>query len=159
MKDKAVLLDTSFFIRFLDESGPLFISADKYFRYFLDNKITMFISTISIAEYCVRGVIDELPLRNLKILPFNHEHGIQAGKFARIIFDNKNNLALDDRKVISADAKLFAQAHVEKAVQYYVTSDSRSESIYNLLKQSGQVHFQFIPLTQPLSETFGTLDL
>lgn len=159
MKGKAALLDTSFLIRFQDENGPLFISAHKYYRHFLNNEITMFISTISIAEYCVRGSLDELPLRNLRILPFNHEHAVQAGNFANIIFKNKNSLALDDRKVISADAKLFAQAHVEKAVQYYLTSDSRSESIYNLLKQSGQVHFQFIPLTQPISETFGMLDL
>ena len=32
---KAVLLDTSFFIRFLNDSDPLFKNADGYFRYFL----------------------------------------------------------------------------------------------------------------------------
>lgn len=58
---KSVLLDTSFFLRFLDDSDPLFKNADIYFRYFIQNEITMMISTISIAEYCVHGNIHELP--------------------------------------------------------------------------------------------------
>ena len=62
---KAVLLDTSFFLRFLNEGSPLFSNADGYFRYFLQNEIKMYISTISIAEYCVGGDINELPLKNL----------------------------------------------------------------------------------------------
>lgn len=50
---KGVLLDTSFFLRFLNEADPLFLNADGYYRYFIDEEIPMFISTISIAEYCV----------------------------------------------------------------------------------------------------------
>lgn len=34
----------------------------------------MKISTISIAEYCTGGKIDELPLKFLQILPFNVQH-------------------------------------------------------------------------------------
>ncbi|MCX6226245.1 MAG: hypothetical protein NTV01_16095 [Bacteroidia bacterium] len=74
MKHRAVLLDTSFFLRFLDEGSPLFKNADAYFRYFLEQEITMMISTISIAEYCVGGEISELPLLNLQIVPFNLDH-------------------------------------------------------------------------------------
>ena len=65
MTHKAVLLDTSFFLRFLNDSDPLFENADGYFRYFLQKEITMMISTIIIAEYCVGGDVHELPLRNL----------------------------------------------------------------------------------------------
>ena len=57
----AVLLDTSFFIRFLNENDPLYKNADGYYRYFLNNNISMLISTISIAEYCVGGKTNELP--------------------------------------------------------------------------------------------------
>lgn len=60
----AVLLDTSFFCRFLNEDDKLFKNADGYFRYFIQNEIIMMISTISVAEYCVVGDIQELPLRN-----------------------------------------------------------------------------------------------
>ena len=55
---KAVLLDTSFFLRFLNDDSPLFKNADGYYRYFLQNDIKMNISTISIAEYCVGGNIE-----------------------------------------------------------------------------------------------------
>jgi len=74
MKHKAVLLDTSFFLRFLNYSDPLFNNADGYFRYFIKEEIIMMISTISIAEYCVGGDVHELPLRNLQIVPFNFDH-------------------------------------------------------------------------------------
>ncbi len=71
---KSVLLDTSFFLRFLNDNDPLFKNAYGYFRYFLSTEFTMMISTISIAEYCVGGEVHELPLRNLQIVPFNLEH-------------------------------------------------------------------------------------
>ena len=106
---KSVLLDTSFFLRFLNESDALFKNADEYFRYFLKEEITMMISTISIAEYCVGGEIQELPLRNLQILPFNIDHSIRAGEFARVAFQEKRNgkLELTNRIIIPNDAKLF----------------------------------------------------
>jgi hypothetical protein len=74
MSNKAVLLDTSFFLRFLNDRDPLYKNADGYFRYFLKEDMPMMISTISIAEYCIGGDIHELPLKNLQILPFNLDH-------------------------------------------------------------------------------------
>jgi len=99
MTHKAVLLDTSFFLRFLNDSDPLFKNADGYFRYFIQMEITMMISTISIAEYCVGGDVNELPLRNLQIVPFNINHSLRTGEFARIVFQNKGKIKLRERKV------------------------------------------------------------
>lgn len=115
MTHKAVLLDTSFFIRFLNDSDPLFKNADGYFRYFLQKEITMMISTISIAEYCVGGDVHELPLRNLQIVPFNLDHSKRTGELARIVFQNKGKLKLKERNIIPNDTKLFAQADCEKS--------------------------------------------
>lgn len=100
MKHDAVLLDTSFFLRFLNEDDPLYKNADGYFRYFLKNEIAMIISTISIAEYCVGGSIAELPLKNLKILPFNLDHAKRTGQFAKIVFAKKDTLNLTIRRII-----------------------------------------------------------
>lgn len=119
MTNKAVLLDTSFFFRFLNDSDPLFKNADNYFRYFLQKEITMMISTISIAEYCVGGDVRELPLRNLQIVPFNLDHSKRTGEFAKIVFQNKGKLKLKERNIIPNDKKLFAQADCEKAVEFY----------------------------------------
>jgi len=38
MNHKAVLLDTSFFIRFLKEEDSLFKNAEGYFKYFFEKK-------------------------------------------------------------------------------------------------------------------------
>lgn len=159
MTHKAVLLDTSFFLRFLNDSDPLFKNADGYFRYFLQKEITMMISTISIAEYCVGGDIHELPLRNLQIVPFNLDHSKRTGEFAKVIFQNKGKLKLKERNIIPNDTKLFAQADCEKAVEFYLSSDTESNKIYNLLRQETTPKFQFIDLNTPHNETFGLLDL
>lgn len=156
----AVLLDTSFFIRFLNESDPLFKNADGYFRYFLQKEITMMISTISIAEYCVGGDVHELPLRNLQIVPFNLDHSKRTGVFAKIAFNAKRNGKIDvaNRNIIPNDTKLFAQADCEKAIEFYLSSDSESLKIYNLLRHEITPKFQFIDLNISYNETFGLLD-
>lgn len=157
---KAVLLDTSFFLRFLNESSPLFNNADGYFRYFLQSEIDMLISTISIAEYCIGGDIHELPLKNLQIVPFNLNHAQRTGEFAKVAFQAKNagTLLVSTRKIIPNDTKLFAQADVEKAVEFYLSSDTESIKIYKLLKERMQPKFQFLDLNIPYSEVFGLLD-
>ncbi len=159
MTHKAVLLDTSFFLRFLNDRDPLFKNADAYFRYFLDNEITMMISTISIAEYCVGGDVHELPLRNLQIVPFNLDHSKRTGEFAKIVFQNKGKLKLNERNIIPNDTKLFAQADIEKNVDFYLSSDTVSFKIYALLTREINPKFQFIDLNIPYNQTFGILDL
>lgn len=159
MTHKAVLLDTSFFLRFLNDNDPLFKNADSYFRYFIQNEITMMISTISIAEYCVGGDIHELPLRNLQIIPFNLDHSKRTGEFAKIVFQKKGKLKLKERNIIPNDTKLFAQADCEKPIEFYLSSDSESLKIFNLLRQESTPKFQFIDLNTPYNETFGLLDL
>jgi len=159
MTHNAVLLDTSFFLRFLNDNDPLFKNADGYFRYFLEKDIVMMISTVSIAEYCVGGDVHELPLKNLQIVPFNLDHAKRTGDFAKIIFQHKNKLQLKERNIIPNDTKLFAQADTEKAVELYLSSDSESFKIYKLLKEYTNPKFQFIDLNIPHSQTFGILDL
>lgn len=117
------------------------------------------ISTISIAEYCVGGDVHELPLRNLQIVPFNLNHSKRTGEFAKTVFQNKGKLKLKERNIIPNDTKLFAQADCEKAVEFYLSSDSESQKIYNLLRKETPLKFQFIDLNTPYNETFGLLDL
>lgn len=157
MTHKSVLLDTSFFLRFLHDESPLYKNADDYFRYFIEHEITMMISTISIAEYCVGGDINELPLKNLQIVPFNLDHSKRTGELAKIVFQHKGKLKLNERNIIPNDTKLFAQADCEKSVEFYLSSDTESLKIYNLLQEHTTLKFTFIDLNtqQPglLSET------
>ncbi|ALR29489.1 hypothetical protein ATE47_02630 [Chryseobacterium sp. IHB B 17019] len=160
MKVNGVLLDTSFFIRFLNDGDPLFKNALEYYKYFLSKEIKMYVSTISIAEYCVGGSITELPLRNLAILPFNLNHATKTGEIAKLVFTKKGKLKLAERNIIPNDSKLFSQADVEKNITYYLSSDTESIKIYNLLQEEGQKpDFNFIDLNIPSHEYFGYLDL
>jgi len=158
---EGALLDTSFFLRFLNEKDDLFENADKYYQYFLKKEIKLFISTISIAEYCVRGTIDQLPLRNLIVLPFNIKQAEKAGEFARILYEARKNKNLEvaERPIIINDAKLFAQAHTDERINYYVTADTRSINIYNNVKSKTNLDFAFIDISIKHSDTFGILDL
>lgn len=81
----SVLLDTSFFIRLLNDKDPLHKNAVGYYKYFLKTEVTLKVSTISIAEYCVLGKLEDLPLKNLQIFPFNLKDAERTGQFASVI--------------------------------------------------------------------------
>lgn len=134
----SVLLDTSFFIRLLNDEDPLHSNTVGYFKYFLENEITLKVSTISIAEYCVIGKVSDLPLRNVQIIPFNLKDAEKTGEFAKIIFlENKiSEEKLYPRAIIPNDSKLFAQADQDKTITHFVTSDVRSKNTLALLKKS-----------------------
>lgn len=106
----SVLLDTSFFVRLLNDEDTLHNNAKGYFRYFLENEIVLKVPTISIAEYSVKGKLDELPLRNIPIIPFNFDQAKKTGEFAEAIFEeNKiDKEKLSPRAIIPNDSKLFA---------------------------------------------------
>lgn len=157
----SVLLDTSFFIRLLNVEDPLHSNAVGYFKYFLENGIILKVSTISIAEYCVLGALEDLPLRNVQIVPFNLKAAERTGQFAEIIFaGNKINVEkLSPRAIIPNDSKLFAQADLDKTITHFVTSDVRSKSTLALLRNKIKPKFDFINIEVPFNETFGILNL
>ena len=100
-----------------------------------------------------------MPLKNLQIVSFNLDHSKRTGEFARIVFQNKGKLKLNERNIIPNDTKLFSQADCEKSVEFYLSSDIESFKIYNLLKEETKPKFIFIDLNVPHSEIFGILDL
>lgn len=156
MTSKSVLLDTNFFIHLLQESSQLHKNANDYFKYFCEQNIRMKISTISIAEYCVIGNLDELPLKDLQIIPFNTDHATKTGEFARYVFERKSQISIE-RKIIPNDTKLFAQADVDSSVEFYLSSDTESQKIYELPKTKGNINFKFLDLHNTYLESFSKL--
>ncbi|MGZ4065522.1 MAG: hypothetical protein ACXVPE_02325 [Bacteroidia bacterium] len=157
----SVLLDTSFFIRLLNDEDPLHQNAREYFKYYLEKEIIMKIYTISIAEYCVLGQHEDLPFTNLQVLPFNFDDSKKAGEFAKIIFEEKGieRESLKPRAIIPNDSKLFAQADVDESITHFVTSDTRSGAVIKILKNRTAVRFDFLDINTPYHEAFGVLDL
>ncbi|MBA3706210.1 MAG: PIN domain-containing protein [Bacteroidetes bacterium] len=152
-----LLLDTSFFIRLLNPHDKLHKNAKEYFKHFLEKEIEMYCSTISIAEYCVRGNVDELPLREIRILPFNFFHAVTAGKFAETAYKNKESMKLPNRAIILNDIKLFAQASYENEISHFITSDKDCLTMFNAIKKKALTNFDVINISEPLSQTLGEL--
>jgi predicted nucleic acid-binding protein len=161
MKHDSVLLDTSFFIRLLNDEDPLHENAKGYYKYFLEKEIVLKVSTISIAEYCVGGELDDLPLRNIQIIPFNLNQAKKTGEFARIIFDENKTLKekIIPRAIIPNDAKLFSQADSDETITHFVTSDIRSIKTLNALKKRTNPRFEIMEISTPFHQRFGLLDL
>lgn len=160
MDIKAVLLDTSFIIRLLSDSDELHENAKAYYKHFLDHGVDMKFSTISIAEYCVRGNVSELPLRNLKIISFNFDHAQRAGLFAAKVYSARNGGQLPEikeRLFIPNDTKLFSQADLDTSIQYFVTSDTKSKNVITLLSRECGARLQHLDIHTPVNEFFGEL--
>ncbi len=160
MENYAVLLDTSFIIRLLSESDGLHYNAVAYYKYFLEHGIDMKFSTISIAEYCVRGNISELPLRNLKIVPFNYDHAQRTGLFAATLFAARNAGKLPDiseRLLIPNDSKLLAQADLDPAIKYFVTSDVKAKNTISILNAESGARVQHLDIHTPVNIAFSEL--
>jgi len=121
----------------------------------------MKVSTISIAEYCVKGKIDELPLRNLQIIPFNIDHATKAGEFADIVFKSvkEKEIKFDQRAIIPNDTKIFAQADLDPSVIQFVTSDSSCKRVYDIIKDKAPIRFEIIDIHTTFDSTFGILGI
>lgn len=161
MEQNCVLLDTSFFIRLLNEEDPLHNNALGYFRYFLEHDFVIKISTIAIAEYCVRGEVSELPLKNMLIVPFNFDHAQRAGKMIAEVYAEKKRrgATIAPRAIVPNDTKMFAQADVEPDINFYGTADVECKKVYDMIKTlEGKLSFDFIDITIPYTTFFGLLD-
>jgi hypothetical protein len=153
----SVLLDTSFFIRLVNIHDPIHLNTLNYFKYFIENDIKLYISTISIAEYCVIGKLEELPFAYLSILPFEFNHALTTSNFASILFKKQKteNLTIQPRIIIPNDSKLFAQSDFEQDIKYFVTSDIKSKNICNLLSNETELKFEIIDLYKDYQFNFS----
>lgn len=156
-----VLLDTSFIIRLLDPSHPvLHANAMSYWEYFLNQGIPMYYSTISVAEYAVRGEVRDLPIKNMRLLPFNLDHADVAGSFAAHLFKARNagKLPNEARTCVPNDAKLFAQGHLMDGIRFFVTSDSKPKAAIDELRSAQSLSLEHLDIHTPYNEAFGILD-
>lgn len=157
----SVILDTSFMIRLLSESEKLHPNALGYFKYFLEQNIPMYFSTISVAEYCVKGDFEDLPFQNIRILPFNILHAKEAGRFADALFKarSKDLIEIPNRLIIPNDSKIFAQGSSEKDIRYFVTADGKSKNNIDVICQECGAEIAHMDITTPYSTRFGLLDI
>lgn len=160
MENRCVLLDTNFLIQFVNDGDLRHEEIHTYFRSFLDGGNRLKLSTICVAEYCVRGQLDELPLRNLEVLPFNIHHSQIAGNISNWLKQNKDVSDLYDSHSIKDDTKILAQIQVEKDITAFATSDKPLIKRITRLKNAGLLRdFEVFDTNESYSSTFGVLPL
>src|SRR6185312_4643240 len=116
---ESILLDTSFCIRLMDANDNLHTNALEYFRFFLQEKITIHLSTIVAAEYAVGDDPQNLPLNNLQIETFDFRDAATAGEFHRKLMGNKTNIEGYNRRIIANDVKILAQIKCRVKVENF----------------------------------------
>lgn len=147
-------LDTNFLISLLDSKHMHNKNANDYFEVFLRNGVQLYTSTIAVAEYCVKGQVTDLPLRNLKVMAFDLRDAVETGKFRKLILENKGQLLHLDKKTIPDDTKLLAQAE-NLGVDCFVSADVGCNKAYTFLKKQNLVYYHFFDLNVQCSTNLG----
>jgi len=147
----SIMLDTSFCIRLLKKDDALHQNAVEYFEYFLQEKVELFLSSIVIAEYSVKDDPHNLPLKTMRIVPFDFFDAKRAGEFHNILLENKSALKKIDRLVIKDDCKILAQI-ANRNIDAYITKDRSSFSkIIAPIQKQTSLNIKLIDLETPLN--------
>lgn len=121
----SVLLDTSFLISLSDPARPHHEAAVAYYKECVRRQVPMYLSTIVISEFQVKQAINDLPLRNFVVLPFNVDHAMRCGLIIRQMTRDPD----DDRVRVKDDFKLLAQCDCE-TISHLVSEDASTLAKY-----------------------------
>jgi predicted nucleic acid-binding protein len=121
----SILVDTSFLITLADPARRHHEAARTYLRESLKANVPLYLSAIVASEFQVKQAVNDLPLRNFIILPFNIDHAMTAGLLMRSI----NRDPGDERNSVKDDVKLIAQAVCE-SITHVLTEDEKTLAKY-----------------------------
>lgn len=121
----SVLLDTSFLISLSDPVRVHHAAAVQYYKECVHRQVPMYLSTIVISEFQVKQAINDLPLRNFVVLPFNVDHAMRCGLIIRQMTRDPE----DDRVRVKDDFKLLAQCDCE-AMSHLISEDASTLAKY-----------------------------
>ena len=146
-----VVLDTSFLITLADSKRASHKAARRYWRYFAEQALPVFLPTIVVSEFCIRQEIPPDILRACVVLPFNWDDAMKA---AALDFSKVDRIKGESRDALKDDVKIIAQAIVKDAA-YIITDDTRS--FYKLAHQmtvAGKAAFRPIKLEDGFDLSF-----
>ncbi len=121
----SVLLDTSFLISLSDPARSHHAVAKGYYRGCIERRIPMFVSTVVVSEFSVKQAINDLPMRNFIVLPFNIDHAMACGLMVRGSPRDDG----DDRVRVKDDFKLIAQCQCE-GISHVLCEDASTLAKY-----------------------------
>ena len=149
-----VFLDTSFLITLADPTRERHAVAKRYYQEFLTRKMPLAISSIVVAEFCVRQKLETLPLQQLILMPFNQEDAIVAAGLDFKSFRKPGG----DRQALKDDFKIIGHAQA-RGFGYLITDDAETMFPYcEALRSNGTVMLRAIKLQSGFSEQPFTPD-
>ena len=129
----SVLLDTSFLITWSDPTRANHAAAMAYYRECVRRQVPMYLSAIVISEFQVKQAINDLPLRNFVVLPFNVDHAMRCGLIIRSMTRDPE----DDRVRVKDDFKLVAQCDCESISHLFPDDASTLAKYLNRARDTG----------------------
>jgi len=145
-----VILDTSYLITLADPARANHQAARRYWQYFTEEGVPLYLPTIVVSEFCLRQEIPPEILRSCVVLPFNWDDAIEAAAldFTRMERQGESRAALKD------DVKIIAQAIVKEAA-WVITDDQNS--FHRFAEQAirlGRASFRSIKLSDGFDKAF-----
>ena len=139
----SILLDTSFLISLADPGRVLHAVARQYLVASLAKGVPLYLSTLVASEFQVKQAVNDLPLRNFTVLPFNIDHAMTTGLLMRSFTRDDG----DDRTAVKDDVKLIAQAVCE-SITHVLTDDKNTLAKYiDRLRAEGRANLRAIVLS------------
>ncbi len=154
----SILLDNSFVTRLLKSNDEYHERVLEYYKYFLENEIVMYLSTIVVSEYAVADNPDNLlSLNSFQLLEFDYGDAKIAGGYFAELKGNTSLREIEERKIIINDLKLFAQIQ-NREIDAFITKDRKALSrMIEPLKESKNLQFEYLDLTIPINQRLGLL--
>lgn len=153
MMRNGAVLDTGFLITLVDANRGAHEHAKAYYRYFLENGITLYLPTVVASEFFIKQPIEEFKLlHNFKLLPFNFAEAIRCANLNSSYYRNKTGAG--QRDAVKDDFKIIAQAEEQDAM-FLLTEDTNSMSVYcDLLRNESKIDFKVIELSKGFDISF-----
>ena len=106
---KKVILDTSFLITLTDKAREHHDTACRYWEHFIEHNIAMYIPTIVVSEYHIKGPIPNYVYNQCILAPFNLDDAQAAAELGPLLAQRTSG---EPRVCLKDDLKIIAQALV-----------------------------------------------
>lgn len=145
-----VLLDTGFLVALSKPDDHHHKIAREYWKYFLQNHVPIYLSTIVVAEFSIVLEIPDDILNCCLRLPFNYIDAVRSGKFDLLKGRDKEK---DDRDSLKDDMKIIAHA-AGAGVDYIITRDPKGFVRFcDAMREQNKIRFRVINMFDGFSES------
>lgn len=148
---KSVLVDTTFLSALHKKDDTWHKNAKEYYKYFLNEKISVNISVISLGEFFVVADPKDFPQYNIRLLAYNYNHSVKSSEMARILFKEQKIDTKLKRNIIPNDTKIISHLNVDE-ISHVISSDDHFIKLIEILNSLNNSSYKLIHLRNSLAD-------